>query len=196
MYMNIELVLASNSIRRREILERTGIDFSLDAADIDENLGIDDPEELVRELSYRKAASVAPKHRGKAVLGADTIVVLGKDILGKPKDEEDAFQMLSKLSGNTHKVYTGVTILKLQDKEPPVPEELRDTFCCMSEVTMYELEPELIRSYIATGEPMDKAGSYGIQDIGAILIKEIRGSYHNVVGLPIGEVWRHLKEFL
>ena len=186
------LILASKSPRRQEILKNAGIEFIIDAADIDENIDISEPEELVKELSYRKAKAVAKMHEGELVLGADTIVVLNDKILGKPADKEEAFEMLSLLSGRTHKVYTGVTLLILPSKEKP-GSEIRNTFAECTLVTTYDLEPDFIRSYIDTGEPMDKAGAYGIQEKGALLIKRIEGSYHNVVGLPVAEVFRRLK---
>ena len=142
------------------------------------------------DLAAQKAAEVAAKVREDAIiLGADTVVAFGDKILGKPKDEADAKQMLSLLSGKTHSVYTGVSIVVRQSGESQSYSFYEET-----EVTMYPLSEQQILSYIRTKEPMDKAGSYGIQGKGAVFIEKIQGDYNNVVGLPIARVFRTLEE--
>ena len=132
---------------------------------------------------------MAKKRPDDIVLGADTIVVFEDIILGKPRDEDDAYRMLSMLAGKIHEVYTGVTILSPGDGI-----RQRDTFHVKTGVVMYDNDPDLIKDYIESREPMDKAGAYGIQGRGAVLVKEIRGDYYNVMGLPIAEVFRYLKK--
>ena len=180
----MEIILASGSPRRRELLSQAGIDYIVKPADIDENTKETLPSKVVEDLSKSKAIAVSKVNPGRVVLAADTVVAFDNRILGKPKDEEDAFEMLSALSGRTHQVYTGVTII---DETGNV-----NTFSECTDVEMYENSPELIRSYIASKEPMDKAGAYGIQGLGAILVKSISGDYNNVVGLPLAKVYREL----
>ena len=180
----MKIVLASGSPRRKELLTQAGIEFIVNPADIEENTKESLPAKVVEDLSRQKALAVAEKHKGETVLAADTVVAFDDKILGKPKDEEDAFRMLTELSGRTHQVYTGVTIVREDGSI--------STFSECTEVTMYENSPEAIRSYIASKEPMDKAGAYGIQGLGAVLVKEIKGDYNNVVGLPLAKVYRVL----
>ena len=184
------IILASGSPRRRELLAQIGIDFTIDVADVDEDIEADDPQSLVEELSRRKAKAVAARHPGTVVLGADTVVVCDDRVLGKPKDEDDALRMLTMLSGRTHQVLTGVSLVRGADGR----EEER-TFAECTDVVMYENGEDVLRSYIATGEPTDKAGAYGIQGRGAVLVKEIHGDYNNVVGLPVARVARELSAF-
>ncbi len=180
-------ICASASPRRREILSSCGYDFEVIPSDADESIeGSLTPAETVTELSKRKALSVSEKHPDAVVFGCDTIVVLGGTILGKPRDEADAKNMLRLLSGKTHAVLTGVTIT---DGTKTV------TFYENSEVTFYDLSDETIASYVASREPMDKAGSYGIQGLGCILVKGISGDYFSIVGLPIARTARVLREF-
>lgn len=180
----MKIVLASNSPRRKELLAQARIEFVVDPADIDEVTTETLPAKVVEDLSRQKALAVAANHKGEVVLAADTVVAFDDKILGKPKDEEDAFKMLTELSGRTHQVYTGVTII---DKEGKA-----NTFSECTSVTMYENSADSIRSYIASKEPMDKAGAYGIQGLGAVLVKGIEGDYNNVVGLPLAKVYRVL----
>lgn len=181
----MNLILASASPRRRELLTLAGLSYRVVPSECEENLpdGITPPE-AVKLLAQQKADDVWKRNPDCTILAADTVVALGDTILGKPKDEDDAFQMLSSLSGRTHTVYTGVCI-RQNDKS--------DLFCSATEVEFYVLTEEEIRSYIATGEPMDKAGAYGIQGKGALLVRRICGDYCNVVGLPLAETVRHLK---
>ena len=184
-----KIILASASPRRKEILENMGISIEVLVSDADENTGEVLPEEYVLGLSRLKCVSVVRKY-GKDdafVIGADTIVVLDDKILGKPADEQDAFNMLKSLSGRTHTVYTGVTICDTKAMT------LR-SFCQKTDVKFYELSDDEIRDYIATGEPMDKAGAYGIQGRGGLLVEGIYGDYYNVVGLPVARLIRLLKD--
>lgn len=181
------LVLASGSPRRKELLEQVGLAFSIDVADVDENLEEDRPASLVEQLSRKKALAVLQRHPEAIVLGADTVVAYEDEILGKPEDEADALNMLSMLAGRVHHVYTGVTICSMEEGQP-----VMDTFHVCTKVAMYDTPRDLLEAYIRTGEPMDKAGAYGIQGMGAVLVKEIEGDYNNVVGLPVSEVFRRL----
>ena len=182
----MDIILASNSPRRRELLGQMGIKgFKVAAPDVDETVeGNLHPAQIVEELSLRKAKAAAAKNDGDGlIIAADTVVALEGAVLGKPRDERDAFSMLSALSGNRHDVYTGVTVM-LGGRV--VTEHERTT------VTFRDVEPEEIRAYIATGEPMDKAGAYGIQGRGALLVSGIQGDYCNVVGLPVYRLGRIL----
>lgn len=181
------LTLASASPRRREILTEGGIAHVIKPADVDESVfaGIE-PRLMVQLLAASKAAAVAGTCEG-IVLGADTVVVSEGCVLGKPIDEEDAFRMLSSLSGKTHFVYTGIALLRASDGK-------MITHCEETKVTFRNLSPEEIRDYIETGEPMDKAGAYGIQGKGGALVLHTEGDFQNVVGLPLRAVQSLLKE--
>ena len=173
----MDIILASHSPRRRELLERMGVErFEVCSPDVDENIGDYPPAELVSRLSRRKAEAVAAQREGGVIIAADTVVALDGAVLGKPADELEAFKMLSTLSGCRHQVYTGMTVLRGEEKYT-VSEE--------TTVTFRELSAEEIDRYIATGEPMDKAGAYGIQGYGALLVSGIQGDYYNVMGLPV-----------
>lgn len=185
----MRMILASQSPRRRELLERMGIkNFTVAAPNVDESVeGGLSPAEIVERLSRRKAAAAAERAGpDDLIIAADTVVALDGAVLGKPRDEADAFAMLSALSGREHHVYTGVTV-RQGDKTVTRHEE--------TAVAFREISPEEIRGYVATGEPMDKAGAYGIQGIGALLVKGIRGDYCNVMGLPVFRLGRILLEF-
>ncbi|MCR5196052.1 MAG: Maf family protein [Pseudobutyrivibrio sp.] len=181
----MKLILASGSPRRRELLAQAGIEYIVEPADIEETTTETLPARVVEDLSRQKALAVSKNHPGQVVLAADTVVAFDDKILGKPVDEDDAFEMLTELSGRTHQVYTGVTIV--------YTDRSVKTFSECTEVTMYPNSPEAIRSYIASGEPMDKAGAYGIQGLGSVLVERINGDYNNVVGLPLAKVYRELK---
>lgn len=198
-----QIILASASPRRKELLEQIGLDFEICPAKGEEIITKTAPEEVVEELAGQKAKEVASmikvygsRHQewmtpqDIMVIGADTIVAFEGKILGKPKDEADAFGMLSMLSGNTHSVYTGVSIVLLGASGKAG--EL--CFYEKTDVTMREMDETEIRRYIATGEPMDKAGAYGIQGKCAIFIDKIDGDYNNVVGLPVAAIYRKLKK--
>ena len=177
--MHMDIILASQSPRRRELLERMGVgDFRIVTPDIDEQMDRDlPPGELVGRISLEKALAVqAQEGKGPIIIAADTVVALDGAVLGKPADELEAFKMLSTLSGCRHQVYTGLTVLR-GEEQYTVSEE--------TTVTFRELSAEEIDRYVATGEPMDKAGAYGIQGYGALLVEGIQGDYYNVMGLPV-----------
>lgn len=183
------IILASGSPRRRELLARLGIDFTIVASDIDEDGDLDsDPGLSVQEWSRRKCMAVAERIGEKEhwYLGMDTIVVLEDRVMGKPAEEAQATEYLSTLSGNWHTVYTGYCLYN-PDKEVKVQRVVS------SEVKIKQLSEEEIDAYVKTGEASDKAGAYAIQGIGAFMVEEIRGSYTNVVGLPLTEL---LEDFL
>ena len=183
------IILASQSPRRKELLGRIGIqEFRVISPDVDESVeGGLSPAQIVEELSLRKAQAAAKKAGPcDLIIAADTVVALDGAVLGKPRDKGDAFAMLSALSGREHHVYTGVTVLR-GDQAVTEHEE--------TAVTFRDIGPEEIRGYIATGEPMDKAGAYGIQERGALLVSGIRGDYFNVMGLPVFRLGRILSEF-
>ena len=188
--MVLHLGIMNNQVRRKELLEQVGAEFEIIPAVGEEIITDSSPQQAVLDLAAQKAAEVAAKVREDAIiLGADTVVAFGDKILGKPKNEADAKQMLSLLSGKTHSVYTGVSIVVRQSGESQSYSFYEET-----EVTMYPLSEQQILSYIRTKEPMDKAGSYGIQGKGAVFIEKIQGDYNNVVGLPIARVFRTLEE--
>lgn len=184
-----EIFLASASPRRAELLAQIGLKFKVYPSDVDETVDISlSAEDVVRNLSYKKAQSVTEKvDRNSIVIGADTIVF--KDaILGKPENEIQAFDMLSSLQGHWHEVITGVTVFNSLDLSYSI--DFEKTY-----VKMKRLEESTIKAYIKTGEPMDKAGAYGIQGIGALFIERIEGCYFNVVGLPLLKLSTMLEEF-
>jgi septum formation protein len=186
------LVLASASPRRQELLRNAGIKFTTQPADIDETpMAGESPRQYAERLSREKAMAVFRSRPHDVVLGADTIVVIDDKILGKPVDSADAIRMLRLLSGRTHQVITGVSLVSGNQEAEKA--ELR-TFSETTLVSMSELSDAEIREYIATGEPMDKAGAYAIQGLAARWIPRIEGDYSNVVGLPIALVYRMLRE--
>lgn len=180
--MNKKIILASGSPRRREILENIGLNFSVSVSNADE--GSVSPEGIpvgiyVQELAMLKAAASAKTAvRGALVIGADTVVSLDGKILTKPTDENDAFEMLTELSGKTHEVYTGICVTDTSDMK-----SVCRSAC--TKVTFSPLTEKIVRAYIQTGESSDKAGAYGIQGKGALLVEKIDGDYFNVVGLPV-----------
>lgn len=200
------IILASGSPRRKELLEQIGLEFEICPAKGEEVITTTIPHEAVLELSRQKAEEVAggiaaylehgipSKLVGEAkgqdflVIGADTVVAYGNKILGKPKDEENAREMLSLLSGNTHSVYTGVTCVFIS-ADGKTGEH---SFYEKTDVSMCPMSQEQIKRYIATGEPMDKAGSYAIQGRCAVYVRKINGDYNNVVGLPVGRLYQEL----
>ena len=185
----MRIVLASASPRRRELLEQAGIDFEILIGSTRECITKEEPGEIVEELSLAKAKGVAEAVTGDAVIiGADTIVAKGNKVLGKPKDAEDAHQMLAMLQGEKHQVYTGVTLLQKKGDE-----RIIRSFHERTDVFMTSMSDQEIEAYIATGEPFDKAGSYGIQGRAGIFVERIEGDYYNVVGLPISRLCRELK---
>ncbi len=177
------------------MLRQVGLHFDIMPSTIEEKITKTAPDEVVEELSYQKAVDVCDKLvRGKqedfVVIGADTVVSCRGEILGKPKDKEDAVRMLQTLQGGSHQVYTGVTLVwKSKDRET-----MSATFCECTDVTMYPMTQKEIRDYVESGEPMDKAGAYAIQGLCAAYVQGICGDYSNVVGLPVGRVYQELKK--
>ena len=188
-----KIILASASPRRKELLAKAGISFTVIPAAGEEKRTSEDPGEAVQQLARDKAEwvaqSLAECDEGTLVIGSDTIVVFENRILGKPKDRRDAAETLEKLQGNTHQVYTGVTVL-----ERKAGKWVEHTFFESTDVTFYPVSREEIQDYIATGEPMDKAGSYGIQGLFGIYVKGICGDYNNVVGLPVARLFHEMKK--
>lgn len=219
----MKLVLASGSQRRRELLTMCGYDYEIIVSNADETIDENDPESFVRALSFRKAKDVfdrlfAAGRRDFAVIGSDTVVAFQKDgeakpvIIGKPKDAEDAVRILSMLSGKTHRVFTGVSVIadisdenaaaqcSIRKKEEIQTEcSIREkaeiqTECSITEVTFETLSPDEITDYVNSGDPLDKAGSYGIQGPFGMFVREIRGNYFTVIGMPIPVLYKMLKK--
>jgi septum formation protein len=182
-----KIILASKSPRRKQILEQIGLGFEVAVSDFDETqIKFKTPQEMVKKLSLEKAKIIAQKNPDAIVIGADTDVVLDNEILGKPKSKQDAVRILKLLSGKVHKVVTGFTVISGKKSI---------TKHVTSKVKFKKLSEAEIKAYVATGEPMDKAGGYGIQERGGLFIESIMGDYFNVVGLPIFAVSKALKEF-
>lgn len=187
----MKLILASASPRRKELLAKIGLSFDIIPAKGEEIITKESPVEVVMELSQQKAREIAEQQTADCIIiGADTIVAKGETIMGKPKDTADAHRMLAEISGDCHQVYTGVTMIRRGKQEKSV------TFAEKTDVYLYPMSEEEINAYIASGDPMDKAGAYGIQGDFAIHVKGIAGDYYNVVGLPIGRVYQELKRLM
>ncbi len=181
-----KIVLASGSPRRKEIFEQVGVNFSVCASDMEEVITKTIPKEIVIELAAMKAEDVAKQIEGNVIIiGADTMVAIDGQIMGKPKDEEDAKKMLRLLQGNKHQVFTGVSVVikKSDEKRNKII-----NFVEVSNVWVNTMTDEQIAAYISTGEPYDKAGAYGIQGKYAINIGKIEGDYYNIVGFPISKL--------
>lgn len=191
----MKLVLASGSPRRKEILKELGYEFEVRTADFDEAaVSLEDPAEGVQSLALgkaRAAALAASVDTPTVFLGSDTVVALDDAVMGKPTDEDEAKQMLRSLSGRTHTVYTGVALVEKNAADEIVSAE---TFAEATAVKFFELRDEEIDWYVSTGEPMDKAGAYGIQGLGRVLVEGIDGDYLTVVGLPAARVFRALRK--
>ena len=221
--MTMKLVLASGSQRRRELLTMCGYDYEIIVSNADETIDENDPESFVRALSLRKAKEVfdrlsAAGRRDFAVIGSDTVVAFQKDgetkpvIIGKPKDAEDAVRILLMLSGKTHRVFTGVSVIAdIPDENATAQCSIRkkeeiqtecsiqekaeiQTECSITEVTFETLSPDEITDYVNSGDPLDKAGSYGIQGPFGMFVREIRGNYFTVIGMPIPVLYKMLKK--
>ena len=219
----MKLVLASGSQRRRELLTMCGYDYEIIVSNADETIDENDPESFVRALSFRKAKDVfdrlfAAGRRDFAVIGSETVVAFQKDgetkpvIIGKPKDAEDAVRILSMLSGKTHRVFTGVSVIAdISDENAAAQCSIREkaeiqtecsiqekaeiqTECSITEVTFETLSPDEIADYVNSGDPLDKAGSYGIQGPFGMFVREIRGNYFTVIGMPIPVLYKMLKK--
>jgi len=184
------LVLASGSPRRKELLEKAGLIFQVDPSSFDEDSvepASMPPHELARFLSLKKAEDVASRHPKAVLLAADTFIVLKGKIMGKPHTSEEAHRMLRALSGNTHSVITGYTVMDSSRTE---------THSVESMVTFRELSNNDIEEYVKTGEPLDKAGAYAIQEKGKALVEKLEGSLENVIGLPMDQVSNSLRRFM
>lgn len=207
----MKLVLASGSQRRRELLTMCGYDYEIIVSNADETIDENDPESFVCALSFRKAKEVfdrlfAAGRRDFAVIGSDTVVAFQKEggtkpvIIGKPKDAEDAVRILSMLSGKTHRVFTGVSVIAdIPDENADAQCSIRkkaeiQTECSITEVTFETLSPDEITDYVNSGDPLDKAGSYGIQGPFGMFVREIRGNYFTVIGMPIPVLYKMLKK--
>jgi septum formation protein len=184
-----KIILASKSPRRKNLLKQIGLKFETDVSEIDENKFPHlSPENLAKELSKAKAEKVSNRHKNAIIIAADTLIVLNKEIIGKPKSAKDAVKMLKKLSGKTHMVITGFTVFDTKTKK-------EITKIVKSKVRFKKMTKEEIDAYVKSGEPMDKAGGYGVQDKAAVFIEEIEGDFFNVVGLPIFSLYQVLKKF-
>lgn len=188
---HIRFILASASPRRKELLHLLGIPYQIIPAVKEEQVVSALPWETVEQLSAQKASEVGRSHPGCLVLGADTVVAFGDEIFGKPADGQDAYRMLRLLQGKVHQVYTGVTLFLA---EPEGREEVH-TFYEKTDVEVYPMSDCEIWEYIRTGEPMDKAGAYGIQGSFCLYVKRIGGDYQNVVGLPVSRLYHEMKKF-
>ena len=183
-----KIILASKSPRRKELLTLIGLEIEVDASETLETFREDLPiNQAVELIAKEKAIEVASKHINDIIISADTVVILDQMILGKPKDKEDTIHMLGLLRGRIHQVLTSVCILA-DGKE--------ELFSSITEVEMMDYSNAVIQAYVDTGEPLDKAGGYGIQGKGAILVKAIHGDYYTVMGLPLAEVFSRLEKYL
>lgn len=197
-------ILASASPRRKELLARLGLTFEVRVSDCEEIITQTEPEKVVEELSFQKAWDVAEKVKAEnkkiqaVIIGADTVVAYDGRILGKPGSGQEAEEMLAMLAGNTHQVYTGVTLAVLAGEDNSLQSENREkesvTFHECTRVTFAPMTEAEIREYVRTGEPMDKAGAYGIQGQCAKFVRSIEGDYYNVVGLPLCRLYEKIKE--
>lgn len=185
-----QIILASASPRRAEILKQIGLSFKIMASDLDENLSEQSfsPPELVMDLALKKARQVAPVVNEGLIIGADTVVVINDEILGKPAGSAEAAMMLAKLNGKVHSVFTGIALVEIPGGKNLVG-------CAETKVKFRTLNTAEINAYVATGESLDKAGAYGIQGKGAVLVETITGCYFNIVGLPIAKLLEMLREF-
>ncbi len=188
MNKKLKIILASKSSRRKHLLSRVLNNFKVIDSKLDESkVKIEKPSKYCKKLAQLKARKIAQNHSNDIIIGADTIVYFKKKILGKPKDYNEAFNMLKKLSGQTHTVYTGVSILSIN-------QNLNVNFSEKTNVTFYEISDNQIDLYITNNNPYDKAGSYGIQDGSQLFVKSINGNYENVIGLPISKIYRYFIE--
>ena len=183
------IILASASPRRRELLEKIGLKFEVEPSDYAEDLrsGLS-PDELARVISLEKARSVASKHKNTVVIAADTFIVFRGKIMGKPGNEAEARKMLMMLSGKSHSVITGFTILDTDENK--ILTKSVETVVHIKNLTSEEIE-----TYVKSGEPLDKAGAYAIQGLGSVIVERIEGDYFNVIGLPLSALAEGLKEF-
>ncbi|MBT4270782.1 MAG: septum formation protein Maf [Candidatus Marinimicrobia bacterium] len=185
---NYPIILASSSPRRKQLLEQIDLKFEVIPSNVHEDFSIDlSPPDFVEHYAREKASDVAINHPNHYVIGADTVVVFESEILGKPKDRNDSFRMLKRLSGNTHQVYTGVSIQHLKSA-------ISETFHAITYVTFNTLTDDAIYYYIDTYNPFDKAGSYGIQDWFSVCVNQIDGCFYNVMGFPLSKFYNHFSK--
>ena len=183
------IILASSSPRRKELLEKIGLKFEVDASNCAEEIDPAlEPDELVRGISLAKAKSVSSRHKDALIIAADTIGVIGKKLLGKPHTVDEARKMLAQISGKSHEVITGFTVLDTATNKV-------FSGTVNTKVYIKKLTGQEIAAYVRTGEPLDKAGAYGIQGLGAVIVEKIEGDYYNVMGLPLNALTNALKEF-
>ena len=184
------IILASGSPRRKQLLEQINLEFEVVPSQIYEDFSLNlSPADFVEHYAQEKAKDVANSYVDKWVIGADTIVVFESHILGKPKNEKDSFQMLKRLSGNTHQVITGVSIQNIK-------QDISDSFHERTNVTFNTLSDNIINYYIETYKPFDKAGSYGIQDWFSVCVNRIDGCFYNVMGFPLSRFYSHFIDLL
>mgnify|MGYP000857327036 CR=1 FL=1 len=184
-----KIILASGSPRRKEILEKFNLNPTVvNSKYIEKSMPYENPIQVTMSLAFNKAFSVSENYKDDIVIGADTIVVYNNIILGKPKDEEDAYRILNLLSGNTHEVITGIALIHVDKNIKIIDYE-------KTKVKFRKLDSKRILNYIITREPFDKAGAYGIQGLGAILVEKIDGCYSNVVGLPLTKIDFYLHQY-
>ncbi|MCR9132339.1 MAG: Maf family protein [bacterium] len=189
----LKIVLASQSPRRKKLLSQLGLVFEIIPSTSEEIVTSDNPEKVVTDLAFQKAEEVAKNCTESLIIGADTIVVFDGNILGKPENERDAINMLQLLSNNKHSVFTGVALIATNSESKAVKSH---TFVEETIVTFSALTNKEIEAYVAGGSPMDKAGSYGIQDDwGSVFVERIDGDFYNVVGFPLNRFYREMKEF-
>jgi len=183
-----KIILASNSPRRKELLKQIGLRFKIIVSNVEEKNASTSPVDFVKILSRKKAKAVAINNKNAIVIGADTIVVLKNEIIGKPDSLENAIEILKKLSGKTHLVITGFTIIDSKTKK-------QITKAVTTKVTFKDLSDQEIKAYVYSSKVLDKAGAYAIQDKAGMFIKEVKGDYFNIVGLPIFSLYQELKKF-
>ncbi len=190
--MKKRIILGSASPRRKELLSQIGVEFEVMVSEKEERYESTAPDEIVKELALMKAGNVLSEAKGEdlVVIGADTVVVLDGRILGKPRDGEEAKAMLRDLRGREHQVFTGVAVIFREEGE----EARTENYSVRTRVFVHAMTEEEIEAYVETGEPLDKAGAYGIQGRFAAYIDRIEGDYYNVVGLPVSRLYQTLKE--
>lgn len=190
-----KIILASGSPRRRELLTQIGLEYTVIPSKKEEVLRFTKPEDIVKDLSLQKAQDIADNaEQGTIVIGSDTVVALDGEILGKPHTPDNAVKMLQRLEGRSHQVFTGVSVVIKGAGDNG--EDVIISFAEETDVHVYPMTEEEIQAYVATGDPLDKAGAYGIQGIFAKHVQGISGCYYNVMGLPIGRLYQELKGWL
>jgi septum formation protein len=183
------IILASASPRRKELMDLIGLEFTVDTGAYEETMDIDlPPLELAKFLSLKKAEAVTSRHGNAVIIAADTFIVFQGALMGKPRDAQEAQKMLRRLSGKTHSVITGYTIIDTEHKK-------KLSRAVETKVTFRRLTGEEIDAYVRSGEPLDKAGAYAIQGLGAVFVRKIEGDYFNVIGLPLSSLIDSLKKF-